>query len=150
MIFQYISIELVFASLGWFGAQFAKCLINMVLQRKFDLKYALFGSGGMPSSHSATVCALATTTACDQGLNSPLFGIAFILAFIVCYDAMNVRFETGEQSKVINAMMSILSDMGHSVETQRAFKELVGHTPLQVFVGGAIGVLIGLCSLLVK
>ena len=148
MIFHYLSKELVFAGAGWFAAQFVKCLLNMYLKKSFDLKYAIFGSGGMPSSHSATVCALATTVAVDQGLNSPLFGIAFIFAFIVCYDAMNVRFETGEQGKVINTIVDIMQDMGHALDIERTFKELVGHTPLQVLVGACIGIIVGLSSML--
>ena len=150
MIFDYLSRELVFAGSGWFAAQLCKCVVNLITKRDFDLKYALFGSGGMPSSHSATVCALATTVAVDEGLNSPLFGVAFILAFIVCYDAMNVRLETGRQGKVINDMTDIFREMGKTLDVERAFKELVGHTPLQVLVGCVIGILVGLSSSVIR
>jgi len=101
------------------------------------------GSGGMPSSHSATVCALATATGFEYGAGSFEFAISIILAIIVMYDARGVRRETGIQAKLLNDLVQTFVDMGRSeLSAYDRLKEFVGHTPLQVFAGAILGILI--------
>ena len=131
------------ALLGWFCAQGIKIILELVLNRTFSIE-RLFGSGGMPSSHSATVTALAVTTAARYGFSGFEFPLAFFFAFIVMYDARGVRRETGEQAKAINAMIKFIENMGTDIPGPDEFKELVGHTPLQVAAGAVLGLIVGL------
>ena len=131
----------VSAVLGWFIAQVLKTIIHLFLTKQFVAE-RMIGSGGMPSSHSATVCALATATGMVYGGGSFEFAIAVILAIIVMHDAMGVRRETGIQAKVINEMLEIFTNMGKKMSPEEKLKEFVGHTPLQVLAGGILGILI--------
>lgn len=138
------------AALGWLIAQILKTLIHMFFAKKFVAE-RLIGSGGMPSSHSATVCALATSACMQYGVESFEFAISLILALIVMYDAMGVRRETGIQAKLINEMMVAFAEMGKKeLSTDEKLKEFVGHTPLQVLAGAVLGILIAilLCSII--
>ena len=128
--------------LGWFIAQILKTLIYFYLNKAFVAE-RLVGSGGMPSCHSSTVCALATSSGLIYGLNSFEFAITVMLAIIVMYDAMGVRRETGIQAKVLNEMMDVFNSMNKKIPTEDKLKELVGHTPLQVVVGAILGIIIG-------
>lgn len=96
----------------------------------------------MPSSHSSTVCALATSTCLQFGSNSFEFAIAAFFAIVVMYDAIGVRRETGIQAKVLNEMMDLFSHMGKDVSMEEKLKEFVGHTPLQVLAGAILGMAI--------
>ena len=100
----------VSAALGWMVAQVLKTIIHMILTKQFVAE-RMVGSGGMPSSHSATVCALATATGMECGAGSPEFAITIMLAIIVMYDAMGVRRETGKQGRVLNEMLEIFTNM---------------------------------------
>ena len=131
----------VSAVLGWFIAQVLKTIIHLFLTKQFVAE-RMIGSGGMPSSHSATVCALATATGMVYGGGSFEFAIAVILAIIVMHDAMGVRRETGIQAKVINEMLEVVTNMGKKMSPEEKLKEFVGHTPLQVLAGGILGILI--------
>ena len=126
---------------GWFVAQVLKTLIHMWFNRKFVAE-RLVGSGGMPSSHSATVCALATAAGMEYGGGSFQFAIAAIFAIVVMYDAIGVRRETGIQAKVLNEMMEMFDKMGKEMSVEEKLKEFVGHTPLQVLIGALLGVAI--------
>ncbi len=126
---------------AWFSAQFIKIIVSLIRKEGFSLKM-LMASGGMPSSHSASVCALAASIAVRQGMDSPIFAVACLFAFIVMYDAAGVRRETGKQAKLLNKISSDLSD-GNTKYLERDLKELVGHTPLQVFAGAALGIVLG-------
>lgn len=134
---------LVSAVLGWFVAQVLKTLIHLFFTKKF-VPERLVGSGGMPSSHSATVCALAIAILIQEGPDSLFFAIALILAIIVMHDAMGVRRETGIQARILNEMMQLFEDMGSDMPAQEKLKEFVGHTPLQVLIGAILGILIAL------
>ena len=139
---------LITSTLAWLVAQVLKVIINACINRKLDWE-RLFGDGGMPSGHSATVSSLATITGLLCGLRSYEFGISAILAIIVCHDAMGVRRETGIQAKVLNEMLLIFEDMGkEELSAQDKLKEFVGHTPLQVLAGAFLGVTIAvlMCS----
>ena len=135
----------VAAALGWLIAQILKTLIHMALTRQFVAE-RMVGSGGMPSSHSSTVCALVTSTFLKYGSGSFEFAIAAILAIIVMYDAIGVRRETGIQAKVLNEMIELFSHMGKGVSIEEKLKEFVGHTPLQVLAGAILGILIALVT----
>jgi uncharacterized protein len=139
---MFFNVELISAAAAWLAAQLIKCIINLVVNHSLSPN-VIFGSGGMPSSHSATVCSLTTVVGFDCGISSPLFGVCCIIAFIVMYDAMGVRRETGDQGKVINNMLKIFEDMGRPIPAEKKFKELVGHTPLQVVCGAALGIAVG-------
>ena len=91
--------------LSWFIAQVLKTIINFVLLGKFQLE-RMWGDGGMPSAHSATVCAMAIVTGRSAGISSPIFAVACVVAIITMHDAMGVRHETGEQAKVLNQMIA--------------------------------------------
>ncbi|MBQ9122642.1 MAG: divergent PAP2 family protein [Lachnospiraceae bacterium] len=138
---------LVSGAVGWTVAQVLKTLIHLFFTKKFVAE-RLVGSGGMPSSHSATVCALTTAAYMSHGLSSSEFAICFFLAAIVMYDAIGVRRETGIQAKVLNDMIKVLDDMGSDMPPQEKLKEFVGHTPFQVLVGGILGIILAIliCS----
>lgn len=91
--------------LSWFIAQVLKTIINFILLGKFQLE-RMWGDGGMPSAHSATVCAMAIVTGRSAGVASPIFAVACVVAIITMHDAMGVRHETGEQAKVLNQMIA--------------------------------------------
>lgn len=131
----------VSAALGWMVAQVLKTIIHMILTKQFVAE-RMVGSGGMPSSHSATVCALATATGMECGTGSPEFAITIMLAIIVMYDAMGVRRETGKQGRVLNEMLEIFTNMGKEISPEKRLKEFVGHTPLQVLMGAILGIAI--------
>ena len=137
---------LISAVLGWTVAQFLKTVIDMVINKSFNPE-RIFGSGGMPSSHSATVCALTTASGMKYGVGSFEFAISFVLSMIVMYDAMGVRRETGKQAKLLNSVFfeNILNLDG--VFLQEKLKEYVGHTPLQVVAGAILGILIAVLIL---
>jgi hypothetical protein len=126
---------------AWAIAQVLKFLISLVVYRKFDLKYLTTG-GGMPSSHSALVCACAISTGASVGFDSPVFAVATVVAFIVMYDAAHVRKETGEQAKILNYMMQNWAE-GKPDLFSEDLKELIGHTPFQVAMGALLGVAVG-------
>ena len=130
---------------GWFFAQLIKLFINIITKqdRKLNLKEIVFGSGGMPSSHTATVCALTTYICLTDGFFSSISSLALIFSFIVMYDAMNVRQETGKQGKYLNDLRVILQNLYSDIPLETKFKEFVGHTPLQVFIGCLLGIIIG-------
>ena len=130
---------LVSSVIGWSVAQYLKTLIDLILNRSFNPE-RIFGSGGMPSSHSATVCALTTATGMRYGVGSFEFAISFVLAMVVMYDAMGVRRETGKQAQLLNTVFfeNILNIDG--VVLQEKLKEYVGHTPLQVAAGAVLGI----------
>lgn len=132
------------AALGWLVAQVIKTLLHLFITKEFVAE-RLVGSGGMPSSHSATVCALATATYFEYGTGSFEFTIAAFLAIIVMYDAMGVRRETGIQAKLLNDIIKTFEDMGRKeISAHDKLKEFVGHTPLQVLVGAILGILIAI------
>ncbi|MDE6202880.1 MAG: divergent PAP2 family protein [Lachnospiraceae bacterium] len=131
------------AVLGWLVAQILKTLIHMIINKKFVAE-RMVGSGGMPSSHSATVCALATAVGMKYGGGSFEFAITVMLAIIVMYDAMGVRRETGKQGRILNEMLEVFTNMGNQISAEEKLKEFVGHTPLQVLMGAILGIVIAL------
>ena len=143
--------------IGWGAAQVLKTIIYALMHHTLDLT-RIFGDGGMPSGHSATVCAVATSAGISYGLGSFPFAISVIVAIIVMHDAMGVRLETddamgvrletGKQAKLLNEFMDLFARLEQPLSDQEKLKELVGHTPLQVCMGGLLGIVTGiLCNL---
>ena len=131
---------IVIPPLVWFFIQTFKVIYDLVTTKQFNFKRIL-GAGGMPSSHSAVVTCLATMIGRSQGLNSPVFALSLIFAFVVMYDAAGVRRAAGKQAKLLN---KIVNTPGLSnVEVSEKLVEVLGHTPTQVFVGAAIGIVVG-------
>lgn len=136
---------LVTALLGSISAQLIKVILNLIIIGRF-IPERVWGAGGMPSSHSATVCAMLVATGRYCGLNSSLFAVAVVVSIIVMYDAMGVRRETGEQAKVLNQMLNEWMDEGAQNFpwlADKRLKEMVGHTPIQVLAGAVLGIVIG-------
>jgi acid phosphatase family membrane protein YuiD len=112
--------------------------ISYAVNRKIDLRLWV-SAGGMPSSHAALVCALATGAALQNGFDSTAFAICVALAMIVMYDATGVRQAAGKQAAILNQIIDELFQ-GHPISEQR-LKELLGHTRFQVIVGALMGIL---------
>lgn len=129
---------------AWFTAQFLKVLTGLFRERRFSVLVLMFSTGGMPSSHTASVVALTTAIVLTHGVGSAAFAISFLFSMVVMIDATGVRRETGEQAKILNRMMSQLFESKNSEEWNQTLKELVGHTPLQVIAGAGVGVAIPL------
>lgn len=155
-LFAY-NYSLVCSFFAWGCAQFLKILFTYVNKRKLNFKL-LFSSGGMPSAHSAAVAALTTSIGVECGVNSPMFSIAAIFAAVVMYDSSGVRRSSGEQAKLLNRIVRILSiekikkpkfkkkqqilNEPSENDEVKFLKEHLGHTTIEVFVGALIGVLI--------
>ena len=141
------NVILITAAAAWFSAQLIKMGIYYWQNKAVSLLGLLFGTGGMPSSHSSTVAALATITLFKCGADSPEFAIALILAIIVMRDASGVRLEAGKQAELLN--MILVQDFWVLKEGETLpdkFKESIGHTPTQVLCGGILGVIIGVIA----
>lgn len=148
---------------AWFLAQLLKTLLTYFTTKKLQLE-RMVGAGGMPSSHSSLVCALTIAMAKSVGLSSPVFALTLAFAAIVMYDAMGVRRAAGEHAKVLNKMRfdfrDLNKDLGalfNSIGAQmadddarepeeenddKALKEYIGHTPLEVLGGALLGILV--------
>lgn len=127
----------------WFFIQTYKVVYELITTKKFNFK-RIIGAGGMPSSHSAIVTGLATLIGKYEGVDTPIFAVALILALVVMYDACGVRRAAGRQAAVLN---KIIQTPGlTSVQVRERLVEALGHTPVQVFVGGLIGIIVGLVA----
>ncbi|XP_071703201.1 uncharacterized protein [Rutidosis leptorrhynchoides] len=133
----HINYPLLSALLAFAIAQSIKVLTTWYKEKRWDLKQ-LLGSGGMPSSHSATVTALAVAVGFQDGIGGNAFAISFILACVVMYDATGVRLQAGRQAEVLNQIVYELP-AEHPLAETRPLRELLGHTPPQVFAGGLLG-----------
>ena len=124
---------------SWFVAQFLKTVLFAIENKKWDWT-RLFGDGGMPSGHSATVTSLAMLSALTYGTDSFQFAVTVILAIIVCHDAMGVRLETGKQAVKINEILEAFELLAPDKISEANLKEFVGHTPIQVMAGILLGI----------
>ena len=129
---------LVSCVIAWAVAQITKPLIHYVHSRRVDLGYFVT-AGGMPSSHSAVVVALATRVGVDTGLSSIAFALAAVFAAVVMYDAAGVRRAVSLQARVLNRMLTEMIEAQHFNEER--LRELIGHTPFEVAVGALLGAL---------
>lgn len=144
-------------ALGWLAAQVLKTLHYAIKFKTFNPE-RLTGAGGMPSSHSALVVSVAIYTARSQGVSSPFFAFSMILAAIVIYDAMSVRYNAGLHAKELNRLRKVIDEMDDEISklsgesedeieelTERKdFKEFLGHKPIEVLAGSLLGILIAM------
>ena len=132
---------LMCAVCGWFVAQILKFIISIFRSEKVNYMTLLFSTGGMPSSHSATVIGLCVGSGILYGLGSAIFAITAVVSMIVMIDASGVRYETGEQAKILNKITKELFS-GDPEMVNSGLKELVGHTPFQVIMGAVTGAVV--------
>uniref|UniRef100_A0A6M2EVW8 Phosphatidic acid phosphatase type 2/haloperoxidase domain-containing protein n=1 Tax=Populus davidiana TaxID=266767 RepID=A0A6M2EVW8_9ROSI len=134
------NIPLLSAFLAFSLAQFLKLFTSWFKEKRWDARRML-GSGGMPSSHSATVTALATAIGLQEGTGAPAFAVALVLACVVMYDATGVRLHAGRQAELLNQIVCELPPE-HPVSNVRPLRDSLGHTPLQVVAGAVLGCII--------
>ena len=125
---------------GWLSAQVIKVILVFITSRKLDFR-RLTGSGGMPSSHSSITMSLTMSIGFVHGFDSALFAVSMILTFVVMYDASGVRRSAGQQAAILNRLVEDW-EHGEFNNTDKKLKELLGHTPLEVFAGAILGILI--------
>ncbi|CAH0344627.1 divergent PAP2 family protein [Bacillus sp. CECT 9360] len=149
---MFLNFSLVASLTAIFFAQFVKVPIQYIALRKLDWSL-LTSTGGMPSSHSAAVTALATAVGLEAGMTSPVFAVALIFAIITMFDATGVRRQAGEQAAVLNKLVTDFNVFVSEAkkwqnkeegQKQRKLKELLGHKPIEVFFGGLTGIFIAL------
>lgn len=133
---------IVVTMVSWLLAQSIKLIIDKIRFREVDFT-RIVGAGGMPSSHSAFVTSLATSIAFQNGLNSTEFALAFSFAAVVMYDAAGVRRSAGKQAVVLNKIVHDLYSKEHTIKKER-LKELIGHSPVEVFAGAVLGILVAI------
>ena len=144
MGYFFINHTLVAAVLSWFVAQLMKTIIDFFMQKRFSVE-RLTGSGGMPSSHTALVSAMAISVARIDGFYSTQFAIAFVFALVVMYDASGVRRAAGQHAKEINKLKEQIDLLdGERDNIDPELKELLGHTPLEVLGGALLGIAIAM------
>lgn len=127
--------------LVWFAIQLFKFIYDLIKTKKFNFK-KLMQAGGMPSSHSGVVVSLTTMIGKNVGITSPLFAVSIVFSFIVMYDAAGVRRAAGKQAKLLNKIVETPGLTG--LQVSEKLVEVLGHTPVQVVVGAAIGIIVGL------
>ena len=127
----------------WFITQTIKVATGVIREKRFNFRWFV-GTGGMPSSHSATVSALTTAVGLHSGFDSVAFAITLTFSAIVVLDATGVRRATGKQAEILNKMLDDIYWKKHIQEDR--LKELLGHTPIQVFVGMAFGIAIAMLA----
>lgn len=127
---------------AWLIAQGIKVIHTLIKERRFNFE-RIMGSGGMPSSHSATVLSASIAIAETLGYDSPIFGLSLVFSFIVMYDACGIRRAAGKQAAILNSMVEALR-LHQKINYQKKLKELLGHTYLEVLVGAMLGIIIGL------
>jgi len=129
--------------MAWLLAQTIKVIIGVIREKRFNFRWFV-GTGGMPSSHAATVSALAASVGFTFGFSSPFFAMAFFFAFIIMFDAQGVRRQSGQQAEALNKIIEDIY-LQRGIKQERLM-ELLGHTPIQVFIGAAIGVIVAIIS----
>lgn len=129
------------ALLAWFLAQLIKVLLDLIVLRRFDME-RFVSSGGMPSSHSALVVSCTTAIGRLYGVDGPLFALAVVFSAVVMYDACNVRRSAGDTAKLVNLILEHVEKLA-AENFADDLKEVMGHTPLQVFCGAVLGLLVG-------
>lgn len=133
---------LITSVMSWLLAQIIKMLISLIQNKRLDFR-RLVGSGGMPSSHAAFVTSLATAVGLYEGFGGTEFAICAVLALIVMYDAAGVRRAAGQQARILNRLMKKW-ERSDFTDTDKHLKELLGHTPKEVFAGAVLGIAIAL------
>ncbi|MGD9873192.1 MAG: divergent PAP2 family protein [Kiritimatiellia bacterium] len=140
----YSNIVIWCALAAWMVAQCTKMLTDFIRTRKIDFHY-LVSTGGVPSAHSAMAAALATAVGFRVGFSDPLFAVTLAFAIVVMFDAQSVRRAAGQQAKLLNQIVAEIFKEHHL--SQQKLAELLGHTPLEVFLGMIMGILTALIIL---
>lgn len=133
---------LVTTIIAWFIAQVLKLILVFIKEKKVDFR-RLIGSGGMPSSHASFVVSLATSVGLVEGFTSTLFAVCVVMAFVVMYDAAGVRRAAGHQARILNKLVEDW-EKNNFENTEEKLKELLGHTPVEVFAGALLGICVAL------
>ena len=139
------NLTLDLAIFAWFVAQVVKTVLHFAANRNLDLR-RMVGSGDMPSSHSAFVCAATTAIGQVCGWRDPMFSLSAAMALVVMYDACNVRRCAGEQAKVLNDMIEHMDNIPQQLRERKRLNENLGHTLPQVIAGAVLGSIIGLAG----
>ena len=121
-------------------AQIIKIIIESLRQKRFDFK-RIMGTGGMPSSHAAITVALTTQIGKNLGVETPIFAVALVFTLVILYDAAGIRRAAGKQAVVLNKILDEII-VNKKVPDSR-LKELLGHTPIEVVIGGLLGFFVG-------
>ena len=143
---------LIVAFFSWFIAQSMKVIHTLIRDRTFNLS-RFVGSGGMPSSHSSFVMGLSTSIGLQHGWDSAIFAVSIVFSLVVMYDAAGVRRAVGKQAIIVNKMIDDLQSQrktrkekgakrDHPPITEKRLKELIGHTPVEVFAGAILGIIV--------
>ncbi|MFV0519113.1 MAG: divergent PAP2 family protein [Lachnospirales bacterium] len=127
------------AIISWALAQFLKILICLIQYKKFDIGLML-SSGGMPSSHSSIVTSTACAIGFENGFSSTIFALAVVISLVVMYDASGVRRQAGLHAELLNNIVKKIE--AHDLDVTEDLKVLLGHTPIQVFAGALLGILV--------
>lgn len=127
------------AAFSWMFSQVVKAILYAIINKKFELA-RLFGAGGMPSGHSATVTSLALTCGFSEGFDSSQFALALFLAIIVCHDAMGVRREAGKHARILRRLVGSSPELAEGNAKASKLKIFIGHEPLEVLAGVIVGV----------
>ena len=138
----YSSSNLVTTIIAWFIAQVLKVILVFIKKKKLDFR-RLIGSGGMPSSHASFVVSLAASVGLKEGFSSTMFAISVVVALVVMYDAAGVRRAAGQQAKILNMLVDEWGKNNFE-NTEKKLKELLGHTPTEVFAGALLGIAVAL------
>ncbi|MGX6591259.1 divergent PAP2 family protein [Cetobacterium ceti] len=139
IIFGNRILDVVF--IAWFIAQFYKVITSIFIDKKLNIK-RLWETGGMPSSHSSTVSSLTTSIGFGYGFQSPIFAMSLVFSLIVMYDAAGIRRAAGKHAGLINTLLDkFATKIGEKIHDEK-LKELLGHTPFEVLIGAALGILV--------
>ncbi len=141
---EFFQNRVLFAAvLAWLVAQILKVLLEWLLHKRLSAE-RLWGAGGMPSAHSAMVCALTVSMARFYGVSSPVFALSVMFSFVTIYDAMGVRRETGEHARLLNKYLKQMKSQDDDDPSPEIdLKEYIGHTPMEVLAGVLLGILVG-------
>lgn len=153
LFLQFFQNKVLFAAaLSWLCAQVSKVILTLIFTRKLNAE-RLWGAGGMPSAHSAMVSALTIAVARFDGVQSSVFALTVMFAFVTMYDAMGVRREAGLHAKLLNKYLNQIERKnadkdGDGIPDEEVdeieLKEFIGHTPLEVLGGVLLGILVGI------
>ena len=126
---------------AWFIAQSVKVALGAMREKRFNFRWFV-GTGGMPSSHAAGASALATSIGITYGFDSAIFAVSLLFTLVVMFDAQGVRRASGKQAVILNRMLDDI--YWRKKMDENRLKELLGHTPVQVFAGAIVGILVSL------
>ncbi|MBU0605149.1 MAG: divergent PAP2 family protein [Candidatus Omnitrophica bacterium] len=126
---------------AWAIAQTIKVVLGIFREKRFNFRWFV-GTGGMPSAHAASVAALSTSVGITYGFDSALFAIALTFTIIIMFDAQTTRLSSGKQAEILNKMLDDIY-WKHKLDEEK-LKEFLGHTPIQVFVGAGLGIVVSL------